>query len=284
MEEGLLYKTTRVVVRKGLIVGFRSLITEGRTMIEDKTPVHIADLQSMTEELAQRLHKKSDSHDSERSGVGSKVAREVTLPTAKPESPSKESPSSGVPESGGKRVRIPRSVTNVATLGEIQMVDDVVATLLGEADSIWLSDDVHYREPETYQESLDCADHEEWKTARYQERKALGKRDVFDVVPKPTGEKILKSRYVYKRKHNKDGSIKKYKARLVVLGFGQVPGIDVFNTFAPVVKGITVRLLLALAFVFDMHVHQLDVTNAFCYAAIWNRLLILTCHRTTALN
>jgi hypothetical protein len=42
----------------------------------------------------------------------------------------------------------------------------------------------------------------------------------------------------------------------------------VFNTFAPVVKGIAVRLLLALAFIFSMHVHQLDVANAFCYANI----------------
>ena len=55
MEDGLLYKTTRVVVRKGLIVGFRALITAGRQQIEDKTPVHVADLQSMTEEFSRRL-------------------------------------------------------------------------------------------------------------------------------------------------------------------------------------------------------------------------------------
>ena len=51
-------------------------------------------------------------------------------------------------------------------------------------------------------------------------------------------------------------------------GYDQVPGVDVFNTFAPVVKSITVRLLLALAFIFNMHIHQLDVSNAFCYAHI----------------
>ena len=62
--------------------------------------------------------------------------------------------------------------------------------------------------------------------------------------------------------------MKKYKARLVALGFGQVPGVDVFNTFAPVVKSIAVRLLLALAFIYNMHVHQLEVSNAFCYADI----------------
>ena len=57
MDEGLLYKTTRVVVRRGLIVGFRSLITAGKVQVEDKTPIHIAYLQSLTEEFSRRLRK-----------------------------------------------------------------------------------------------------------------------------------------------------------------------------------------------------------------------------------
>ena len=62
-----------------------------------------------------------------------------------------------------------------------------------------------------------------------------------------------------------DGFINKYKARLVALRYGQVLGVDVFNTFAPVVKCVTVRLLLTLAFIINIHKHQLDVSNAFCY-------------------
>ena len=52
---GLVYKTTRVVVRMGLVVGFRDLITAGKQQV-DKTPIHIADIQTMTEEFLQRLH------------------------------------------------------------------------------------------------------------------------------------------------------------------------------------------------------------------------------------
>ena len=65
-------------------------------------------------------------------------------------------PPSGVPESGGKRVRTKRVLTNVSMLGEIHMVD-VDIPLLHAADSIFMTDCVSYREPETYyQESLDC--------------------------------------------------------------------------------------------------------------------------------
>ena len=51
----------------------------------------------------------------------------------------------------------------------------------------------------------------------------------------------------------------------MALGYGQVSGVGVFNTFASVVESITVRLLIALAFIFNMDIHQLDASNAFCY-------------------
>ena len=97
MEDGLLYKTTRVVVRRGLIVGFRSLVTDGKVMIEDKTPIHIADVQLMTEELARRMHVKSgtdDDHPSE------SAAKDVTQPRSQPESSLEERPAlpPGAPE------------------------------------------------------------------------------------------------------------------------------------------------------------------------------------------
>ena len=60
---GLFYKTTWVVVRRGLIVGFRALVTAGKQQVGDKTPIHIADIQSMTEEFLQRLRKKPSDHD-----------------------------------------------------------------------------------------------------------------------------------------------------------------------------------------------------------------------------
>ena len=61
--EGLLYKTTKVVVRRGLIVAYRSLVTAGRQLVEDKTFVHIADVQTITEVLSCELRNKSVNDD-----------------------------------------------------------------------------------------------------------------------------------------------------------------------------------------------------------------------------
>ena len=172
IDEGLLYnKTTRVVVRRGLIVGFRALITAGRQQVEYKTPVHIADVQSMTEEFLRRLRMKPVSHHGDTGGGESTVGQGVTQP--EPEAPSEKGrspsaePASVSAGDGTKRVRTPRVLTNVSTLGEIHLMEvNAVKSFLDDVDSILLTDCADYREPETFQESVDCAEHKEWRVAR----------------------------------------------------------------------------------------------------------------------
>ena len=97
IDEGLLYKTTRVVVRRGLIVGFRALINAGRQQVEDKTPHYIADVQSMTKEYLRRLRKKPVSHDGDTGGGDSTtVGQGVTPLQPEPEAPSEKGRSPSV--------------------------------------------------------------------------------------------------------------------------------------------------------------------------------------------
>ncbi|RVW16830.1 putative mitochondrial protein [Vitis vinifera] len=86
-----------------------------------------------------------------------------------------------------------------------------------------------------------------WKQAMTDELMALLKNNTWSLVPLPLGRTPIGCKWVFKVKENPDGSIQKYKARLVAKGLHQVAGFDFIETFSPVVKLATIRVMLTIA-------------------------------------
>eukprot|EP00253_Pinus_taeda_P036695 PITA_36695 len=115
-------------------------------------------------------------------------------------------------------------------------------------------------EPQTYSEAKGTP---EWEQAMDIEFQSLQKNHTWTLSDLPEGKKPISCKWVYKVKYKANGTLDKYKARLVARGFSQKEGIDYEETFAPTAKMSTIQLLLALAAQFKWKVHQMHVKSAF---------------------
>ncbi|KAK9127709.1 hypothetical protein Syun_016506 [Stephania yunnanensis] len=98
-----------------------------------------------------------------------------------------------------------------------------------------------------------------------EEMESLYKNNTWELVQLPKGRKAIGCRWVYKIKKDLEGNIERFKARLVVKGYAQKPGIDFDEVFSPVVRITTIRVVLAIAVVLDLELEQLDVKTAFLH-------------------
>ena len=97
---------------------------------------------------------------------------------------------------------------------------------------------------------------------------ALINQGTWSLVPPPPNHNVVGCKWVYKLKTHSDGSIARYKARLVAKGFHQQQGVDFDETFSPVIKPPTIRMVLSLAVSLHWPLRQLDVSNAFLHGIL----------------
>ncbi|GEM12883.1 copia-type polyprotein, partial [Rhodotorula toruloides] len=156
-----------------------------------------------------------------------------------------------------------------ATLAEVTALIAATSHELDAADDAF---SFPTSDPRNHREAMRDLDVERWRAGEAEEFSSL--RDefkVFHTVERsdvPPDAKILGCRFVYRRKKDEHGRVTGHKVRLVAQGFSQRPGVDFRDTFAPVAKFTSIRVLLALAARKKMLIHQADVDKAYLHGSL----------------
>jgi hypothetical protein len=134
-----------------------------------------------------------------------------------------------------------------------------IAKSFGDDFIVYLVDDT----PRTIAEAYASPDADDWKEAVQNEMDSILSNGTWELSERPYGCKPVGCKWVFKKKLRPDGTIEKYKARLVAKGYTQREGEDYFDTYSPVARLTTIRVLLSLAASYGLIVHQMDVKTAF---------------------
>ncbi|KAH9769757.1 retrovirus-related pol polyprotein from transposon RE2 [Citrus sinensis] len=158
-----------------------------------------------------------------------------------------------------KDILLVSSITkNLLSISKLTTDNNLSVEFLGNV--YFVKDSLRGQEPDSVQEALNDS---KWLQAMKEEYDALIKNNTWTLVPRQVDQHVVGNKWVYRIKYNTNGSVAKYKARLVAKGFQQVAGVNYFETFSPVVKSTTVRVILSLAVMNQWRIRQVDVNNAF---------------------
>lgn len=131
-----------------------------------------------------------------------------------------------------------------------------------------------YSEPKTIDDALNGTNANYWRESIFETISGHIKNKTWEIVDKPQGKNIVDCKWVFKIKYNSNGDIERYKTRLVAKGFSQIEGIDYNETFSPVVRYVTLRVLLAYAAIYDWEIDQMDAIMAFVQGTLDEEIYI----------
>ena len=127
--------------------------------------------------------------------------------------------------------------------------------------------------PATYKQAINDTEHGQgWQAAIQEELVSLAQNGTWREEVPPPSANLVSSKWVFTIKTHADGTLERYKARLVARGFSQIYGEDYFETFAPTVRMDTLRIFFAMVATNDWECHHLDIKNAFTESILEERI------------
>jgi hypothetical protein len=123
-------------------------------------------------------------------------------------------------------------------------------------------------EPASYKLAISSGEADKWKVAIQEELSSHVSNKTWKVVDRTNNMNVIGSKWVFKKKRDANGTVQRYKARLVAKGYDQEYGIDYYETFAPVMKYKSLRIIILLSIIYGYELEQLDIKTAFLNADI----------------
>jgi len=174
-------------------------------------------------------------------------------------------------------VQMPTNIVNINAQTSTPSTEAQDQVLEGEGQADWMMvadfveeyamaaeiSEAEALEPQSLAEVRRCSDWPLWEKAIQEELDVLKAAGTWEIVDAPKDTNIVGSKWVFHTKKDAAGNVVRYKARLVAQGFSQVPGVNYFNTFAPVACLALIRMVLVMAAVNNYKIHQIDIKGAY---------------------
>ncbi|GJX63505.1 retrovirus-related pol polyprotein from transposon TNT 1-94 [Tanacetum coccineum] len=121
-------------------------------------------------------------------------------------------------------------------------------------------------DPESFEDAITCDQSAHWREVIEDEQNSMSKNNVWELAELPKGANPVGCNWVFKTKLNPNGNINRYKACLVAKGYTRNEGVDYKETFSPVLRKDSLRIVIVLVAHFDLELHQMDVKTTFLNA------------------
>jgi len=175
------------------------------------------------------------------------------------------------PRTSSSRLTVPKSHSETDVIGELDGDRVTKGIKMNYRDMILFTCFVSSIEPKNIEIALED---EFWYKACHEELNHFSRHEVWDLVPRLVHVNVVGTKWIFKNKTDEEGNVTRNRARLVAQGYSQVEGIDFDETFAPVARLESIRLLLGISCLLKIKLFQMDVKSAFLNGVIQEEVFV----------